>query len=129
MGAGFDALKPVATGKSAALDLSFLPVKGESGISYKGYIKVPTDGEYTFHLQCDSGAEMWLHEAHLIDDDFTHTVAEVTASIRLAAGAHPFWLFYRHKPGPALLSLEYSGPGIKRQPLPPSAFSPFRGDW
>jgi hypothetical protein len=84
---------------------------------------VPTDGDYTFYVQSDSGAEMWLHEAHLIDDDFNHNGAEVSASIRLAAGLHPIRLFYRHKPCEAKLALEYSGPGIAKQPVPLAALS------
>jgi arylsulfatase A-like enzyme len=114
----FDALKPALTGKCPGFDLSFLPPASETGMSFNGFITVPADGEYTFYLQCDTGAELWLHEAHMIDDDFTHTGAEVSASIRLAGGAHPFRLFYRHKTGPANLSLKYSGPGIEKQTLP-----------
>jgi hypothetical protein len=119
----FDALKPVSVGKCSGLDLSSLPKTGETGVSFKGFITVPTEGVYTFFLQSDSGAEMWLHEAHVIDDDFARTGEEISASIRLAAGAHPFRLFYRHKPGAVKLALKYSGPGIEKQPLPPEFFS------
>jgi arylsulfatase A-like enzyme len=119
----FDALTPVSTGTCAGLDLGILPGGGEGGISFKGYIRVPADGDYTFYEQSDSGAEMWLHEAHVIDDDFVHTGAEVSASIRLAAGWHPIRLFYRHQPGAPKLTLEYSGPGIEKQPVPLSAFA------
>ena len=119
----FDALRPVAGGKISGLDLSVLPRQGEAGLSCKGFFHAPIAGEYTFWLQCDTGAEMWLHEAHLIDDDFTHNGNEVTASVRLAAGLHPFRLFYRHKAGPAKLVLQYSGPGIEKQVVPATAFS------
>jgi hypothetical protein len=67
---------------------------------------------------------MWLHEAHVLDDDFARDGKEVKASIRLAAGLHPFRLFYRHKAGAeVLLALQYSGPGIERQYVPAAAFS------
>jgi len=119
----FDALKPAAAGKRAGLDLSLLPRQSEAGLRFKGYFIAPAEGEYTFWLQCDTGAEMWLHEAHLLDDDFNHSGNEVKASVRLAAGLHPFRLFYRHKEGAAKLVLQYAGPGIERQVVPPSAFS------
>jgi hypothetical protein len=119
----FDALTPAAAGKSAGLDLSVLPRQGEAGLSFKGFLDAPAGGEYTFWLQCDAGAELWLHEAHLLDDDFNHNGNEVKASIRLAAGLHPFRLFYRHKAGAAKLVLQYAGPGLERQVVPASAFS------
>jgi hypothetical protein len=122
----FDTLRPAATGKSAGLDLSILPPQREAGLSFKGFVNAPVEGEYTFWLQCDSGAELWLHEVHLIDDDFAHDGSEVKGSIRLAAGLHPFRLFYRHKQGVAKLVLQYSGPGLEKQIVPSAAFSSAR---
>jgi arylsulfatase A-like enzyme len=121
----FDALTPVATGKSRGLDAAVLPSsRGEAGLSFKGFINAPAEGEYTFWLQCDTGAELWLHEAHLLDDDFNHDGKEVKATIRLAAGLHPLRLFYRHKAGEEVkLALQYSGPGIEKQKVPATAFS------
>jgi hypothetical protein len=121
-----DALRPIATGKSAGLDVSVLPPEGEAGLSFKGFFNAPTAGEYTFWLQCDTGAEMWLHEARVIDDDFAHDGSEVKASIHLAAGLHPFRLFYRHKGGEVKLVLQYSGPGIEKEVVPLGAFSSAR---
>lgn len=119
----FDALTPVATGKCIGLDAGVLGGNEEEGVSFKGFISVPTDGEYTFSLHSDAGAEMWIHEAHVIDDDFKRTGAEVSGAIRLRAGLHPIRLFYRHPTGAAKLSLQYSGPRIEKQPVPASAFS------
>jgi hypothetical protein len=49
-------------------------------------------------------------------------------SIRLAAGLHPFRLFYRHKAGEAKLVLPYSGPGIEKEVVPLGAFSSVLGE-
>ncbi len=119
----FDALAPTAVGKAAALDLNVLTAKGATGASFKGFIDVPANGVYTFSLQSDSGAQMWLHEAHVIDDDFNHDGREVSASIRLLRGLHPIRIFYRHKSGMPKLALEYAGPGIVKQPVPLNAFA------
>jgi arylsulfatase A-like enzyme len=119
----FDALTPAAAGKASGLDLSLLAAKNGTGMSFKGFINIPADGDYTFSLQSDSGAQMWIHEAHVIDDDFNHTGKEISASIRLQAGLHPIRIFYRHKSGTPKLSLQYAGPGLEKQPVPPGAFS------
>jgi arylsulfatase A-like enzyme len=119
----FDALAPVSSGKSSGLDLSVTKRTSDFGIKYTGYINVPVDGKYTFYLRDDSGAQLWLHEAHIIDDDFNHNGAQVSSSILLQAGLHPIRLFYRGASGAAMLDLQYSGPGIAKQPLPLSSFS------
>ena len=119
----FDALTAVSTGKVPGLNLALAGASNNVGVSFKGFITVPTDGSYTFSLTDDSGAQMWIHECHVLDDDFNHTGAEVSGAIVLKAGLHPFRLFYRHATGPLSLSLQYSGPGITRQPVPVSLFS------
>jgi arylsulfatase A-like enzyme len=119
----FDALHAVSHQRSAGFDLAPLNLLQDSGVKFTGYLKVPTDGTYTFWLTDDDGAQFWLHEAHVIDDDFNHNGTAVTASIPLKQGLHPFRLFYRHGQGSPILKLEYQGPGITRQVIPPQALA------
>jgi hypothetical protein len=118
----FDTLVPLKTGSAAGLDLSVRNTETNFGICFSGFFRAPTDGDYTFYLVSDAGAQLRLHDALVIDDDFNHNGAEVTASIRLQAGLHPLRLFYRHLDGPLVLRLEYAGPGKTKQPVPPSVF-------
>ncbi len=119
----FAALTAVSTGTVAGLDLSVQPRAENFGIAYRGFLTVPGEGDYTFYLQSDSGAHFRIHEATVIDDDFNHTGGEVAGTIRLAAGRHPFRLYYRHGSGPQLLTLNYSGPGFAKQAIAPVNFS------
>ena len=118
-----DALQPVRTTEPHGFDLAPPDAAGRPfATRFTGSIDVPATGPYTFWLTTDAGAEFWLNEGHLIDDDFTHTAgATAPAQVILAAGTHPFRLFYRHKAGPPALRLEYAGPGIARQPIPADA--------
>lgn len=54
----FDALTPLITDKAPAL-VALEIHGGNYGDCFKGFITAPTEGEYTFWLQCDTGAEMW----------------------------------------------------------------------
>src|ERR1019366_4333073 len=119
----FDTLVPRKTGLAAGLDLGVRSRDTDYGIRFDGYFLAPADGQYTFHLTSDAGAQLRLHEALVIDDDFNHRGAEVSASIRLQAGLHPLRLFYRHQTGTPLLRFEYAGPGIQRQSVPLEALS------
>lgn len=119
----FASLTAVNTGHCAGLDLSVRSRDQDFGIAFSGFITVPADGDYTFYLTSDSGAHLRIHDATVLDDDFNHTGAEVSGTIRLRSGRHPFRLYYRHGSGPRTLSLKYSGPCISKAPVPLSAFS------
>jgi arylsulfatase A-like enzyme len=113
----FAALTPVRQGKSTGIDVAAWSPDPDTGASFTGYINVPADGLYTFSLTSTGGAHLWLHEAHLIDDDFNHTGAEISATIPLKAGLHPIRLFYRRLSNPASLALSWTGPGMEKRAI------------
>lgn len=115
-------LNSVSTGRVAGLDLAIRPRETNYAIAYSGYIRIPTNGNYTFYLDDDAGAVFRLHEATVIDDDFTHANGEASGTILLKAGLHAFRLIYRHRAGPNVLSLKYAGAGLPKQPVPLAAF-------
>jgi hypothetical protein len=108
----FSTLTPNKTGKAKGLDISVAESEGKYGLAFTGYLTVKEDAEYTFELESDSGAHFRLHDATVIDDDFQRNGGAVRAKVRLAAGQHPFRLYYRHESGPARLVLKWSSPGF-----------------
>ncbi|MDA7649053.1 sulfatase-like hydrolase/transferase [Akkermansiaceae bacterium] len=103
-------------------DLSARSRDQDVGILFEGFVEVPTAGTYSFFVESDSGANLFVHDAHVIDDDFNHTGSEQSASINLEAGKHPIRLHYRH--GVAAnhsLNVSWSGPGIAKEVIPASA--------
>jgi arylsulfatase A-like enzyme len=117
----FDSLTAVSTGKVAGFDLSARSRDTNCGIKFSGYIEVPADGTYTFYLTTDTGANVWIHDAQIIDDDFTHDGSEHSASINLKAGLHPIRLFYRHNTGSRILNFQWSSADFVKQSVPVSA--------
>ena len=116
----FTAMEAVATGQTAGINLAVRPRDDNFGIEYTGYLHVPADGTYTFYLTTDSHAFVRLHDAALIDADFGYSGGrEVTAAIPLKAGDHALRLSYaRGTGGTPALSLQWSGPGLTKQPVP-----------
>ncbi|MDR3712986.1 MAG: sulfatase-like hydrolase/transferase [Puia sp.] len=117
-------LRPAGSGRAAHPD----PKSGSrtNGVLYMtGYIRVPQDGEYQFHLASDTKALLRIHEAMVVDAGYGYTPgAERTASIKMKAGLHPFRLYYEQRTtGKPYLSLTWSGPGIERQELSGSLYS------
>ena len=119
----FQSMESGASGTTKGLNLSIRPRANDYGVLFSGYLTIPVDGEYTFCLTSDAGANLRIHDALVIDDDFQHDGSEVSGSIRLAAGWHPFRLSYRHKSGVETLSLKYSGSGKTKKDVPLSVFA------
>ncbi len=120
--AKLDDVKPTATGTGG--EVSPGVTKNADALLFTGYLEVPSDGEYTFHLTANSGALLRLHEATVIDADFGHAASdEVSGAIRLQAGRHPFRLYYRRSAAAPALKLQWSSATLPRQDVPASAFS------
>ena len=116
----FRELPPVAEGVASTPDLANRPGDDHFGMHYEGWLQVPSAGDYTFYLNADLGAHLWIHDSHLIDGDEMNGV-ELSAATKLAAGLHPIRIYYTHRSGSRSLSLDWSGPGIAREPIPASA--------
>ncbi len=120
----FDAMTPTAGGYAGRPDIAVRTRDNDLGLLFSGYLQIPADGGYTFSLATDASALLRIHEATVIDADFGYQSGkEVSESILLKAGKHPFRLYYvRRAGGTSSLSLQWSGPGIEKQPVPASVF-------
>ena len=115
----FAAQKSLSSGVAATIDEKVTSLAPDSGLLLTGFLRVPSDGEYTVELSTDTGAVLRLHNATIIDADFGYQAGAVkTATVRLQAGLHPIALNYRHgRLAPAALSLKWSGPGFTTRSL------------
>jgi arylsulfatase A-like enzyme len=94
-----------------------------SALLVRGHFTVPADGAYTFTLPAKAEALLRIHDATVIDAAFTPAAEEASGTIQLAAGVHPFRLYWRMTAAAPALALDWSGPGIARQPLPEAALT------
>ncbi len=120
-----DAIPPGRPATVRGTDLAGLDLPPDGAVRLAGYVTVPADGSYTFWLTGTGGGELWLHDGHLIDDDFTHADGRPSmASVPLRAGCHPFHLSCRFTRGsPPAIRLEIAGPGLPRQAIPTDLLS------
>lgn len=92
------------------------------GITYKGYIDVPTDGIYSFYLTCDDGGVLYIGDKTVVDNDGNHSAQERSGQVALKIGAHPFKLDFIEGGGGFKLLLKYSVNGSAPQDVPSSWF-------
>lgn len=111
--AKLDDFQPVASGTS---DTFSVPAKhGGDAVLVSGFIEIPADGEYTFSLPSGSTALLRLHDATVLDCAFVPAPSEISGTVKLSAGKHPFRLYSKGSGG--LPKLEISSATVKRQPL------------
>lgn len=101
----FRAMTPQRSGNQAGLSLPDAKGAEAFGVEFLGYVRVPTDGQYAFTSQSDSGTVLWVHDSLVINDDATHDGKVRSGSVELRAGWHPIRLAYRHNPGKSKPSL------------------------
>ncbi len=120
-----DEMKPGASGTSPRPELAISPRRNDVALLFTGYLEVPEDGAYIFHLTADTGALLRIHDATVIDADFGHAPgSEVSGAVRLQAGKHPFRLYYsRRTAGEPQLALQWSRAAEPKQDIPSTAFS------
>ncbi|HLX61793.1 MAG TPA: PA14 domain-containing protein [Planctomycetota bacterium] len=106
-----DALK-AAFGRDADIAVKFI-----------GFVEVPKDGQYTFYVTSDDGSMMYIGDYKLVDNGGTHAATERDGSIDLKAGKHALRLDYYNGKGAAACMLSWSGPGLIKEIVPPSALS------
>lgn len=120
----FATVTPTASGETPRPDVVVRTRDNNVGLEFTGYVQVPADGDYTFFMTADTGAFLRLHKLQLLDGDKGYAAgSEISATVKLKAGLHPFTLGYRRGTvGTPSLGLSWSGPGIAKQAIPVSAF-------
>ena len=119
-----ETLTPEETGFLDHPDFNVSKKINDGALYFDGYLRIPADGEYTFALTADHKALLRIHDATVIDADYGYFGgSEKIGTIKLKAGLHPFRLYYVRKSGrKPMLNLEWSGPGIEKQPIPSAVY-------
>lgn len=116
----FNKIKAVKTGTTAKIDFSMIEDTDYFGIVYKGYIKIPEDGIYTFYTLSDDGSFLFINGRKIVENDFIHGTTEVKSQAALAAGYHTLEVQYFDNWYDHVLKVEISGKNMPRQEINPS---------
>jgi mono/diheme cytochrome c family protein len=111
----FGKLKPYRTGTTAAFDLTPAGKTSNFGMRFDGFLHVPRDGNYTFHLGSDDGSQLFIGGNRVIDNNGVHPHTVKTAATKLTAGAHAIRVDYAQGGGEWTLELHFEGPGVPKQ--------------
>lgn len=128
----FNAIQAVDYGTSPNFNLAARPASRADhfGFLWKGRIRLPSPGTYTFELRSDDGSKFYFNQPYnysatpLVNNDGVHSVQSATGTVTVdTAGSYPFALAYFEGVLDETLELYWSGPGFSRQLVPASAFT------
>ncbi len=92
------------------------------GSRHTGLLRVAVPGEYTLFVEVDDGATLWLNGDPVLRTD---DPGEVSATVELDAGYHPFRLDAFEGEGDSALVLSWTTPLEPKQPIPSTALYRF----
>jgi len=124
----FDELLPSTLGVLSCVDMPATPWRDGAAIGnyfacrLDGFISIPADGRYTFHLASNAGAVMTFEGETLVSDPAAHSTRTRSASRNLTRGFYPVSIAFYKNTGSESLVLEWEGPGLEREVVPASAF-------
>lgn len=86
---------------------------------WAGQLEAPVSGKFTFHLDADDGARLWLADRLVCDAWRVADSTEISGDIELQQGQrYDLRLEYYDNLGPARVRLSWTGPGIPKSVVP-----------
>ncbi|MCH2580954.1 MAG: PA14 domain-containing protein [Planctomycetes bacterium] len=115
----FDKLKAGGNGRAGSLSIpAGLAGKEYFGLRFRGFVRIPKDGIYTFYAGSDDGSSILVGDRLLVQNDGLHAYSEASGTIKLKAGFYPFTANFFEATGDEKFAVSWEGPDIKKQALP-----------
>ncbi len=110
-------LKPKASGFIDHITYPYEKFPEYFGLLFKGFVKIQSDGVYTFTLLSNDGSRLYIDDQLVIDNDGWHGAQEMYGQIALKAGFHPIQVAYFQVGGGKALKAFIEGPGLQKQEI------------
>ena len=123
----FNSLTPIKTGTLPNFSLSPAEQDDYYGFVQAAFLDITQAGGYTFYLNSDDGAKLYIDGSLVVDNDGRHSLRERSGTISLSPGEHRLRVEYFEAFSSQALEVRYAGPGINKQFIPSSALRPDDG--
>jgi hypothetical protein len=92
-------------------------------IRWTGKIRLPKDGKYTFFLNSDDGARLFLDGKQVVDNGGIHAAEEQSGGVELKSGDHDLKIEFFENEGEAVCQFSWQAPDKDKEIVPASALS------
>ncbi|HXE40263.1 MAG TPA: PA14 domain-containing protein, partial [Azonexus sp.] len=97
----------------------------EFSVRWTGWVQAPTSGTYTFYVNSDDGARLWIDGQNIIDHWADQGMREWSGTALLEADRkHDIRLEYYENQGAAACQLSWAGPGVSKAIIPSERLYP-----
>lgn len=90
-------------------------------VRFDGFVAISSSGDWTFCTTSDDGSRIILNGTLLVNNDGRHRMIEVCATRTVARGQYAIVVDFFEDDGEQGLIVAWSGPGVAKQAVPPSA--------
>ena len=112
-------LKPVNNGNVFEIDVQSIKKREDHiAIIFKGFREILRGGDYCFYA--NDGCVLSIDNKIVVDNAGYKGKKEKQNSVRLKTGKYHIEILYFENTGSESIDVMYEGPGIKKQPIPPS---------
>lgn len=118
----FTKLKPVATGEASSFDINLKQRNDHFALTFEGFLKIDTDGDYKFYTTSDDGSRLWINGKLVVDNDGVHAPATKSGTIKLAKGMHKLEVAMFEQAGGEEIAVQFQGPKVKMQSVAPFVY-------
>ncbi len=105
------------TGVLSTFNVDAVKDQRSFGYNFEGYLKVPETGVYTFSLEANDGAILYLNGKMIIDNDGGHRSQVLDSKIGLKKGWHPVNVDYFQQGLAKSLKVKWEGPGVENREI------------
>jgi hypothetical protein len=117
----FTQMRAKASSLEKNIDLKSIPAKKNAGLLFSGYIQIPEPGDWTFHCEASGSLIFKIHNKLVIDGDYKYDNTEISTTLKLDQGIHPYRLYYKTSAKKPSLSLQWEGSSVAKGLIPADA--------
>ena len=117
----FSQMSSEASSLEKNINLKSLPNEKNAGLLLSGFIQIPEPGNWTFHCGAMGKLIFKIHNKLVIDGDYEYDGTEISTTLKLDRGIHPYRLYYTNSEGEPSLNLKWEGPSVAKGSIPANA--------
>ena len=103
------------------ISLKTIPIKKNTGVLFSGYLLVPHSGEWTFHCESSGQFIFKIHKKLVLDADYKYDGTEVSTTLKLNKGIHPYRMYYKDSSSKPDINLQWESGNLAKSPIPAMA--------
>ena len=103
------------------LSITNIPIKKNNGVLFSGHLLVPHSGAWTFHCKSTGQFIFKIHKKLVLDADYKYSGEEISRTMNLSKGIHPYRMYYKDSSPKPNISLQWESEKVAKSVIPANA--------